>query len=173
IPGKRLITEVSNLWNAESLRKFNPKYEWVDCFSGQKWKDFILKKADRGKRVREGPLVCTEGYLEWFASVSWTTICPIVVNLVTDDDGGVHQRKDVTVNEHGDTPVRHFQDVAEQYDASHHKHSSRSPNINLNDQQITTLNDQLQNLKEDKEKESEANINLREALKEKVNHTYL
>ncbi|KAF6163105.1 hypothetical protein GIB67_013804, partial [Kingdonia uniflora] len=55
----------------------------------------------------------------------------------------------------------------------HHEHSSRSPNINLNDQQITTLNDQLQKLKEDKDKESEANINLREALKEKVSHTYL
>ncbi|KAF6150642.1 hypothetical protein GIB67_022254 [Kingdonia uniflora] len=35
------------------------------------------------------------------------------------------------------------------------------------DHQITTLNDQLQKLKEDKEKESEANINLREALNEK------
>ncbi|KAF6139144.1 hypothetical protein GIB67_002406 [Kingdonia uniflora] len=153
IPGKRLITEVSNLWSAERPRKFNPKYEWVDCFSSQKWKDFVLKKADRGRRVREGPLVCTEGYLEWFASVSWTTICPIAVDLAADDDAGVHQRKEATVNEHGDTP--------------HHEHSSRSPNINLNDQQITALNDQLQKLKEDKDKESEANINLREALKDK------
>ncbi|KAF6176089.1 hypothetical protein GIB67_000183, partial [Kingdonia uniflora] len=154
-------------------RKFNPKYEWVDCFPGQKWKDFVLKKADRGRRVREGPLVCTEGYLEWFASVSWTTICPIAVDLAADDDAGVYQRKEATVNENGDTPVRHSQDVTEQYDASHHEHSSRSPNINLNDQQITGLNDQLQKLKEDKDKESEANINLREALKEKVSHTYL
>ncbi|KAF6148315.1 hypothetical protein GIB67_025534 [Kingdonia uniflora] len=91
IPGKRLITEILNLWSAESPRKFNHKYEWVDCFSGQKWKDFVLKKADRGRRVREGPLVCTEGYLEWFASVSWTTICPIVVDLAADDDARVHQ----------------------------------------------------------------------------------
>ncbi|KAF6140415.1 hypothetical protein GIB67_013184, partial [Kingdonia uniflora] len=95
------------------------------------------------RRVREGPLVCTKGYLEWFASVSWTTICPIAVDLAADDDAGVHQRKEATVNEHGDTPVRYSQDVAEQYDASHHEHSSRSPNINLNDQQITVLNDQL------------------------------
>ncbi|KAF6169847.1 hypothetical protein GIB67_034239, partial [Kingdonia uniflora] len=102
-----------------------------------------MKKTDKGQRVREGPLVCTEGYLEWFASVSWTTICPIAVDLAADDDAGVHQRKEVTVNEHGDTPARHSQDVAEQYDAS------------------------LQKLKEDKDKESEANINLREALKEK------
>ncbi|KAF6143440.1 hypothetical protein GIB67_029609 [Kingdonia uniflora] len=50
----------------------------------------------------------------------------------------------------------------------HHEHSSLSPNINLNDQQITALYDQLQKLKEDKDKESEANINLREALKEKT-----
>ncbi|KAF6138671.1 hypothetical protein GIB67_009865, partial [Kingdonia uniflora] len=149
IPKKRLITEVLNLWSTERLRKFNPKYEWVDCFSGQKWKDFVLKKAARGRRVREGPLVCTEGYLEWFASVSWTTICPIVVNLAVDDDAGVQQRKEATVNEHGDTPVRHSQDVAEQYDAS------------------------LQKLKEDKDKESEANINLRKSLKDKVSHTYL
>ncbi|KAF6140351.1 hypothetical protein GIB67_011370, partial [Kingdonia uniflora] len=89
IPGKRLITE-----------------------------DFVLKKADRGWRVREGPLVCTEGYLEWFASFSWTTICPITVDLAADDDARVHQRKEATVNEHGDTPVRHSQDVAEQYDVS-------------------------------------------------------
>ncbi|KAF6154634.1 hypothetical protein GIB67_000518, partial [Kingdonia uniflora] len=173
IPGKRLITEISNLWSAKSLRKFNPKYEWVDCFSGQKWKDFILKKVDRGRRVREGPLVCTEGNLEWFASFSWTTICPIVVDLAADDDVGVHQRKEATVNEHGDTPMRHSHNVADQYDVSHHEHSSRSSNINPNGQQITTLNDQLQKLKDDKEKESEANINLRESLKEKVSHTYL
>ncbi|KAF6165489.1 hypothetical protein GIB67_023318, partial [Kingdonia uniflora] len=50
----------------------------------------------------------------------------------------------------------------------HHEYASLSPNVNLNDQQITTLNDHLQKLKEDKEKESEANINLREALKEKT-----
>ncbi|KAF6155124.1 hypothetical protein GIB67_011183, partial [Kingdonia uniflora] len=126
-----------------------------------------MKKADRGRRLREGPLVCTEGYLEWFASVSWTTIYPIIVNLAADDDAGVHQGKEATVNEHGDTTMRHSHDVADQHDASHHEHSSRSPNINLNDQQITALNGQLQKLKEDKEKESEANINLREALKEK------
>ncbi|KAF6150815.1 hypothetical protein GIB67_020898, partial [Kingdonia uniflora] len=132
-----------------------------------------FEEADRGRRVREGPLVYTEGYFEWFASVSWTTICPIAVDPAADDNAGVHQRKEATVNQHGDTPVRHSQDVAEQYHASHHKHFSRSPNINLNDQQITTLNDQLQKLKEDKDKKSEANINLREALKEKVSHTYL
>ncbi|KAF6156063.1 hypothetical protein GIB67_010987, partial [Kingdonia uniflora] len=82
-----------------------------------KWKEFVLKKADRGRRVREGPLVCTEAYLEWFASVSWTTICPITIDLAVDDSG-IHQRKPVSVNEHGDTPVHKSEDIAKQYDAS-------------------------------------------------------
>ncbi|KAF6162677.1 hypothetical protein GIB67_013291 [Kingdonia uniflora] len=98
-------------------------------------------------------------------------ICPITVDLAADDSE-IHQRKPASVNEHGDTPVYQSEDIAEQYDASHHEHSSLSPNINLNNQQITTLNDQLQKLKEDKE-ESEANINLREALKEKTSECYL
>ncbi|KAF6154673.1 hypothetical protein GIB67_000557 [Kingdonia uniflora] len=84
------------------------------------------------------------------------------------DDSGIYQRKPASVNEHGNTPVHQSEDIAKPYDASHHEHSSWSPNINLNDRQITVLNDQLQKLKEDKEKESEANINLRESLKEKV-----
>ncbi|KAF6155969.1 hypothetical protein GIB67_039300 [Kingdonia uniflora] len=83
-------------------------------------------------------------------------------------DSGIHQRKPTSVNEHGDTPVHQSEDIAEQYDASHHEHSSLSLNINLNDQQITIVNDLLQKLKKDKEKESEANINLREALKEEA-----
>ncbi|KAF6160200.1 hypothetical protein GIB67_016636 [Kingdonia uniflora] len=60
----------------------------------------------------------------------------------------------------------------------HHELASISPNTHRTmqtrggsgsfDQQITALNDQLQKLEEDKEKESEANINLRKALKEKT-----
>ncbi|KAF6135736.1 hypothetical protein GIB67_028592 [Kingdonia uniflora] len=123
IPAMRLLTEVFNLWNAKEPKKFNPKYEWVDCFSGQKWKEFILKKTDRGRR---------------------TTIYPITVDLATNDDVGIHQRKKVNVNEQGDTPVHQSEDVAEQYDAS------------------------IQKLKEDKEKESEANTKLREDLKDKT-----
>ncbi|KAF6169861.1 hypothetical protein GIB67_034253, partial [Kingdonia uniflora] len=142
------------------------------------WKEFVLKKADRGWRVREGPLVCIKAYLEWFTSISWATICPITVDLATNDDVGIHQRKEASVNEHGDTPVHQYKDIAEQYDASHHEHASLSPNAHGTmqtrgrsdgfDQQITTLNDQLQKLKEDKVKDYEANINLREALKEKT-----
>ncbi|KAF6155267.1 hypothetical protein GIB67_019793, partial [Kingdonia uniflora] len=56
------------------------------------WNEFILKKADRERREREGPLVY--------------------------DDVGIHQRKEAIVNEHGDTPVYQSEDVAEQYDAS-------------------------------------------------------
>ncbi|KAF6154676.1 hypothetical protein GIB67_000560 [Kingdonia uniflora] len=97
---------------------------------------------------------------------------------IKDDDVGIHQRKETSVNEHGDTPVHESEDVAEQYDASYYEHASLSPNTHDTmptrgrsgsfDQQITILNDQLQKLKEDKEKESEANINLREAIKEKI-----
>ncbi|KAF6143934.1 hypothetical protein GIB67_001728 [Kingdonia uniflora] len=67
-----------------------------------------------------------------------------VTDRYKDDDVKIHQRKPASVNEHGDTPVHQSQDIAEQYDAS------------------------LQKLKEDIEKEYEANINLREALKEKT-----
>ncbi|KAF6143501.1 hypothetical protein GIB67_029670 [Kingdonia uniflora] len=80
---------------------------------------------------------------------------------------GLTTRKPASANEHGDTPVHQYEDIAKQYDASYHEYASLSLNINLNNQQIITLNDQLQKLKEDK-KESEANINLREAFKEKV-----
>ncbi|KAF6139812.1 hypothetical protein GIB67_009659 [Kingdonia uniflora] len=62
-------------------------------------------------------LVCTEAYLEWLASVSGTAIYPITVDLAADDSG-IHQRKLASVNEHGDTPVHQFKDIAEQYDAS-------------------------------------------------------
>ncbi|KAF6171672.1 hypothetical protein GIB67_042187, partial [Kingdonia uniflora] len=117
IPTKRLLIVVSNLWTAKVARKFSPKYEWVDCFSSQKWKEFTLKKADRRRRVREGPLLCTEAYLEWFTSVSWTTICPIIVDLAANDSR-IHQRKPASVNEHGDTPVYQSEDIAEQYDTS-------------------------------------------------------
>ncbi|KAF6145853.1 hypothetical protein GIB67_028848, partial [Kingdonia uniflora] len=91
IPTKRLLIEVPDLWNTKVARKFNPKYEWVDCFSSKKWKEFALKKADRGRRVRGGPLVY---------------------------DSGIHQRKHVSVNEYGDTPMHQSKDIVEQYDAS-------------------------------------------------------
>ncbi|KAF6175088.1 hypothetical protein GIB67_039001 [Kingdonia uniflora] len=58
--------------------------------------------------------------------------------------------------------------VAQQFNREQGIPTNLSPNINLNDQQITALNDQLQKPKKDKEKESEANINLRDALKEKI-----
>ncbi|KAF6140513.1 hypothetical protein GIB67_018250 [Kingdonia uniflora] len=132
---------VMDRYDGTALLKFR---EALNNNKLEDWKEFILKKADRGRRVREGPLVCIEGYLEWFASVSYTMICPITVDLAADDDVEIHRRKEASVNEHGDTPVHQSKDIAEQYDAS------------------------LQKLKEDKEKESEANINLREALKEKT-----
>ncbi|KAF6151828.1 hypothetical protein GIB67_010402 [Kingdonia uniflora] len=131
IPTKPLCPEVSNLWISEEPRKYNPKYEWVDCFSAKKWKDWVLKKAERGRRVRDGPPICTEGYLEWFATILWTTICPITVDLVADDDigiFGIHRRKEACVNEDGDTPVDQYEDLSEQYHALHNEHATLSPN---------------------------------------------
>ncbi|KAF6167824.1 hypothetical protein GIB67_027602, partial [Kingdonia uniflora] len=104
-------------------------------------------------------------------------------DVTTDDDVGIHQRKEASVNEHGDTPMHQSEDVAEQYDASHHEHASLSPNAHDTmpikggsggfNQQITALNGQLLKLKEDKEKEFEANINLKDALKEKCKESEL
>ncbi|KAF6162434.1 hypothetical protein GIB67_017322 [Kingdonia uniflora] len=49
------------------------------------------------------------------------------IDLAVDDDVENHQRKKASVNEHGDR-VHQSEDVAEQYDASHHEHASLSPN---------------------------------------------
>ncbi|KAF6168353.1 hypothetical protein GIB67_018193 [Kingdonia uniflora] len=68
IPTKRLLTEVSDLWNAKVARKFSPKYE-------------------------------------------------LIVSLAKNDSE-IHQRKPASVNEHGDTPVHQYENIAEQYDAS-------------------------------------------------------
>ncbi|KAF6169835.1 hypothetical protein GIB67_034227 [Kingdonia uniflora] len=79
---------------------------------------------------------------------------------LANDDVGIHQRKKANVNEHGDTFVHQSEDVAEQFDASHHEHASLSPNAYDTmptkggsggfDQQIIELNDQFQKLNEDK-----------------------
>ncbi|KAF6145615.1 hypothetical protein GIB67_037648, partial [Kingdonia uniflora] len=50
IPIKPLCPEVSNLWISEEPRKYNLKYEWVDCFSTKKWDDWVLKMAVKGRR---------------------------------------------------------------------------------------------------------------------------
>ncbi|KAF6162650.1 hypothetical protein GIB67_013264, partial [Kingdonia uniflora] len=69
---------------------------------------------------------------------------------------------DISVtNRYSGTTLLNFREALDNYKPEdHHEYASLSPNINLNDQ--------LQKLKEDKERESEANINLREALKEKT-----
>ncbi|KAF6149471.1 hypothetical protein GIB67_035004 [Kingdonia uniflora] len=41
-----------------------------------------------------------------------------------DDDVRIYQRKEASVNEHGDTPVHQSEDVAEQYDASYKESES-------------------------------------------------
>ncbi|KAF6156040.1 hypothetical protein GIB67_035397, partial [Kingdonia uniflora] len=42
----------------------------------------------------------------------------LCIQVGEDDDVGIHQWKETSVNEYGDTPVHQFEDVAEQYDAS-------------------------------------------------------
>ncbi|KAF6154376.1 hypothetical protein GIB67_026832 [Kingdonia uniflora] len=59
------------------------------------------------RKVHDEIAVCTEGYFEWFNSVSFTKLCPDVVNLAEDDDydewrvledrGSVVQRENVEV----------------------------------------------------------------------------
>ncbi|KAF6151994.1 hypothetical protein GIB67_010568, partial [Kingdonia uniflora] len=130
-------------------------WKWVtDRYSGTTLLNFKEVAWDPYKDKRDSPHA--------FKEVTF------FYGALANDDVGIHQKKPANVNEHGDTPVYQSEDIAEQYDASHHEYASQSPNINLNDQQITTLNEQLQKLKEDKEKEFETNINLRETLKEKT-----
>ncbi|KAF6150619.1 hypothetical protein GIB67_022231 [Kingdonia uniflora] len=98
-----------------------------------------------------------------------------------DDDigmSGIHQKNKACINEDGDTPVDYYEAGGEQYHASLNDHATLSPNAHDTiptrdesyrlDQQIKALNDELQKLKEDKDQESNANINLPEALKEKI-----
>ncbi|KAF6158853.1 hypothetical protein GIB67_012496 [Kingdonia uniflora] len=145
----------------------------VDCFSTKKWKDWVLKMVEKGMRVREGSPVCTEGYSEWFANVSWTMISPITVDLAADDDVRIfriHQRKEACVNEDGDTPEHQCRDALnEQVTLSPNAYDTMPIQAKSGglDQQITTLNDELQKLKEDKDKKPQTNIKLAEALKEK------
>ncbi|KAF6145946.1 hypothetical protein GIB67_007965 [Kingdonia uniflora] len=101
-------------------------------------------------------------------------------DLSDDDDVGyfgIYQRKQACVNEDGDTPVDYYEAGGEQYHASLNEHVTLSPNAHDTmptrdescglDQQIKVLNDELQKLKEDKDEDSEANIKLVQALKEK------
>ncbi|KAF6163532.1 hypothetical protein GIB67_002537 [Kingdonia uniflora] len=92
---------------------------------------------------------------------------------------------DVSImDRYGDTTLLKFREALDNYKLEdHHEHASLSLNAHDTmptrgrsagfDQQITELNDQLQKLKEDKEKESEANTKLRESLKEKTSECNL
>ncbi|KAF6153654.1 hypothetical protein GIB67_027521 [Kingdonia uniflora] len=63
---------------------YNPKYDWEDLFSEDKWRDSITLM--RGRKVHNGIPICSEGFFEWFNSVSFTKLCPDVVNLGEDAD---------------------------------------------------------------------------------------
>ncbi|KAF6135386.1 hypothetical protein GIB67_027260 [Kingdonia uniflora] len=74
-------------------------------FNRRKWRDSITLM--RGRKVHDGIPVCSEGYFEWFNSVSFTKLRPDVVNLGEDADydgarvleasSGVSQRENVEV----------------------------------------------------------------------------
>ncbi|KAF6145408.1 hypothetical protein GIB67_029177 [Kingdonia uniflora] len=103
---------------------YNPKYDWEDLFSEEKWNDSITLM--RGRKVHDGIPVCSVGYFEWFNSVSFTKLCPDVVNLGEDADydgarvlgasSGVSQRENDKVpqnqNEGGEGPAEVVEDPA-------------------------------------------------------------
>ncbi|KAF6154683.1 hypothetical protein GIB67_000567, partial [Kingdonia uniflora] len=61
-------------------------FKKVASFTG-KWKDFLI--SIRGRKVHDTILACSEGYFEWFNSFSFTKLCPDVVDLDENDDGGI------------------------------------------------------------------------------------
>ncbi|KAF6164292.1 hypothetical protein GIB67_010262 [Kingdonia uniflora] len=80
----------------------------------------------RGRKVHDGIPVCSEGYFEWFNSVSFTKLCPDVVNLGEDADydgarvlgasSGISQRENDEVpqnqNKGGEGPAEVVEDPA-------------------------------------------------------------
>ncbi|KAF6172746.1 hypothetical protein GIB67_000804, partial [Kingdonia uniflora] len=84
VPRAHTCVEQSGLRFGVKPCAYKPKYNWVNLFSEGKWRDSIILR--RGWKVHDGIPVCTEGYFEWFNSVSFTKLCPDVVNLAEDDD---------------------------------------------------------------------------------------
>ncbi|KAF6158764.1 hypothetical protein GIB67_040278 [Kingdonia uniflora] len=76
--GLRLGTEPS---------AYKPNYNWEDLFSEGKLRESMILM--RGRKVHDGIPVYTDGYFEWFKTVSFTKLCPYVVNLDENDDGRV------------------------------------------------------------------------------------
>ncbi|KAF6155452.1 hypothetical protein GIB67_019978, partial [Kingdonia uniflora] len=84
MPRAPAFVEKSGLRFGDKVGPYNPKYDWEDLFSEEKWRDSITLM--RGRKVYNGIPVCSEGYFEWFNSVSFTKLCPNVVNLGEDAD---------------------------------------------------------------------------------------
>ncbi|KAF6165742.1 hypothetical protein GIB67_012639 [Kingdonia uniflora] len=82
MPRAPAFVEKSGLRFGDKADPYNPKYDWEDLFSEEKWRDSITLM--RGRKVYDGIPVCSEGYFEWFNSVSFTKLCPDVVNLGED-----------------------------------------------------------------------------------------
>ncbi|KAF6144745.1 hypothetical protein GIB67_017764 [Kingdonia uniflora] len=152
------------------------QYKYCTCW---KWGGFVTDRYD-------GPTLLKFRETLNKYKVDDTAICPITIDLAADDDVrifGIHRRKEACANEDGDTPVDQYEYGGEQYHASLNEHTTLSPNAHDTmpirakpcglDQQTKSLNDILQKLKEDKDKESEANIKLTEALKENTSECNL
>ncbi|KAF6155793.1 hypothetical protein GIB67_039124, partial [Kingdonia uniflora] len=124
VPRAPTCVKQSGLHLGDKPCAYKPKYNWVDLFSEGKWRDSII--LTRGRKVHDGIPVCTEGYFEWFNSVSFTKLCSDAVNLTEDNDyddgrvlgdrGGVSQRENVEVlhsqNEGGRGPAEVVEDPA-------------------------------------------------------------
>ncbi|KAF6135306.1 hypothetical protein GIB67_001471 [Kingdonia uniflora] len=111
VPRAPTCVEQSGLRLGVKPFTYKPKYKLVDLFSEEKLRDSII--LTRGRKVHDGIPVCTKGYFEWFNSVSFSKLCPDVVNLAEDDNYG-DERVEVlhSQNEGGEGPAEVVGDPA-------------------------------------------------------------
>ncbi|KAF6143148.1 hypothetical protein GIB67_000371 [Kingdonia uniflora] len=111
VPRAPTCVEQSGLRLGVKPFTYKPKYKLVDLFSKEKLRDSII--LTRGRKVHDGIPVCTKGYFEWFNSVSFSKLCPDVVNLAEDDTYD-DERVEVlhSQNEGGEGPAEVVRDPA-------------------------------------------------------------
>ncbi|KAF6144994.1 hypothetical protein GIB67_013345, partial [Kingdonia uniflora] len=80
VPRAPTCVEQSGLHLGDKPCAYKPKYNWVDLFSEGKWRDSII--LTRGRKVHDGIPVCTEGYFEWFNSVSSPNFAQMLLILL-------------------------------------------------------------------------------------------
>ncbi|KAF6149920.1 hypothetical protein GIB67_008641 [Kingdonia uniflora] len=161
--------------------KVAKKYLWGSAVLAHMYYNLGAASRDDGRQF-----ACCTTLLESWIFAHFPKLVGISKEM--DSDACEHctcWKWDVSITDrYGGTSLLKFRVVLDNYKLDdHHEHASLSPNAHDAmptrggsggfDQQITVLNDQLQKLKEDKEKESEANINLRDSLKEKTSECIL